>query len=50
MFGFPLTSTGNGDWKVVEGLAMSDWAKSKFEISLNELRSERDVVKDLLKG
>ncbi len=50
MFGFPLTSTGNGDWKVVEGLPMSDWAKAKFEITLNELRSERDVVKDLLKG
>lgn len=50
MFGFPLTSTGKGDWKVVEGLPMSDWAKGKFEASLNELRSERDVVKDLLKG
>ncbi len=48
MFGFPLTSTGNGDWKVVEGLPMSDWAKGKFEASLNELRSEREVVKDLL--
>ncbi len=50
MFGLPLTSSGNGDWKVVEGLAMSDWAKAKFEITLNELRSEREVVKDLLKG
>jgi malate dehydrogenase len=50
MFGFPLTSGGNGDWNIVEGLPMSDWAKAKFEITLNELRSERDVVKDLLKG
>ncbi len=50
MFGFPITSTGKGDWKVVEGLAMSDWARSQFEITLNELRSEREVVKDLLKG
>ncbi|MCP3672807.1 MAG: malate dehydrogenase [Gammaproteobacteria bacterium] len=48
MFGFPLTSTGNGDWKVVEGLPMSDWARGKFEASLNELRTEREVVKDLL--
>lgn len=48
MFGYPLTSTGNGDWKVVEGLPMSDWAKSKFDISLNELRQEREVVRDLL--
>jgi len=50
MFGLPLTSSGNGDWNVVEGLAMSDWAKAQFEITLNELRGERDVVKDLLKG
>ncbi len=50
MFGFPLTSSGNGDWKVVEGLPMTDWAKAQFEISLNELRQERDVVQDLLKG
>jgi malate dehydrogenase len=50
MFGYPLTTTGNGDWSVVEGLPMSDWGKAKFEITLNELRSERDVVKDLLKG
>ncbi len=50
MFGFPLTSSGSGDWKVVEGLPMTDWAKAQFEISLNELRQERDVVQDLLKG
>jgi malate dehydrogenase len=50
MFGFPLTSSGNGDWSIVEGLPMSDWGRAKFEITLNELRSERDVVKDLLKG
>jgi len=50
MFGLPLTSSGNGDWSVVEGLAMSDWAKAQFDITLNELRGERDVVKDLLKG
>ncbi|MEJ2529315.1 MAG: malate dehydrogenase, partial [Gammaproteobacteria bacterium] len=50
MFGYPLTSSGNGDWKVVEGLPMSDWAKSQFEIALNELRQEREVVKDLLRG
>jgi len=50
MFGYPLTSTGNGDWKVVEGLPMSDWGKSRFDIALNELRHERDVVQELLKG
>lgn len=50
MFGFPLTSSGSCDWKIIEGLAMSDWAKGQFDIALNELRQEREVVKDLLQG
>lgn len=49
MFGFPLTSPGNGTWKVVEGLPLSDWAKVQFNRVLDELRQERDVVKDLLR-
>lgn len=49
IFGYPLTADGNGGWSVVEGLSMSDWGKKSFENVLNELRNERDVVKDLLK-
>ncbi|MBF0142209.1 MAG: malate dehydrogenase [Magnetococcales bacterium] len=48
IFGYPLTSPGDGTWKVVEGLPMSDWAKGKFEKVLNELREEREFVKGLL--
>ncbi|MBF0371134.1 MAG: malate dehydrogenase [Magnetococcales bacterium] len=48
IFGFPLTSAGDGTCQVVDGLTMSDWAKTKFNAVLDELRSERDVVKDLL--
>ena len=29
---------------------MSDWAKEKLEASLAELRTERDIVADLLPG
>jgi hypothetical protein len=29
---------------------MSDWAKGKFNATLEELREERAVVEDLLKG
>lgn len=48
MFGYPLRVDANGQWQVAEGLAMSDWARGKFDNVHDELRSERDVVKDLL--
>lgn len=48
IFGYPLTAPGDGTCRLVEGLSMTAWAKGKFDNVLNELRSERDVVKDLL--
>lgn len=33
--------------KVVEGLEFNDWSKEKFDITLNELRQEREALKDL---
>ncbi|MBF0454538.1 MAG: malate dehydrogenase [Magnetococcales bacterium] len=48
IFGYPLRSDGQGGRTVVEGLKMSPFAQQKFNAVLNELRSERDVVKDLL--
>ncbi|MBF0429336.1 MAG: malate dehydrogenase, partial [Magnetococcales bacterium] len=47
VFGFPLRVNEKG-WEVVEGLPLSDWGRAKFDKVLNELRSEREVVKDLL--
>ncbi|MBF0152950.1 MAG: malate dehydrogenase [Magnetococcales bacterium] len=49
IFGYPLQAKGDGTVKVVEGLAMSPAGKAKFDHVLNELRQERDVVKDLLR-
>lgn len=49
IFGYPVRSDGKGNVSVVDGLPMSDDGKKKFEHVLNELRQERDVVKDLLK-
>jgi malate dehydrogenase len=49
IFGYPVRSDGNGGHSVVDGLAMTDFAKQKFNAVLDELRQERDVVKDLLK-
>lgn len=48
IFGYPVRSDGSGGYSVVAGLEMSDFAKQKFDAVHNELRNERDVVKDLL--
>ncbi len=47
MFSFPLVSDGNG-YNIVQDVPMSDWAKEKFDATLAELRSEKEVVADLL--
>lgn len=50
MFSFPIRSNGNGGYEIVQGLELSDFAKSKIEVTKDELLSEREVVKDLLGG
>jgi malate dehydrogenase len=37
----------NGELKVIETLNLNEFGKEKFNITLNELRSERDTVKSL---
>ena len=46
--GFPCTTDGNGNWKIVQGLEMNDWSREKAGISWQELEGEREMVKDLL--
>lgn len=48
VFGYPCTATGDGNWKVVEGLKLDAFGEAKFKKSLDELLQEQDVVKDLL--
>ncbi len=48
VFGYPCTSSGDGNWKVVEGLTFDEYGQQKFKKSLDELLQEQDVVKDLL--
>ncbi|MEX0727700.1 MAG: malate dehydrogenase [Planctomycetaceae bacterium] len=45
--GFPLTSDGT-TWKIVQGLTHNDFANQKINITVNELKQERDTVRDLL--
>jgi malate dehydrogenase len=39
--------TERGELKVVEGLSLNEYGQEKFDITLNELRQERDMVKEL---
>ncbi|HEY6761681.1 MAG TPA: malate dehydrogenase [Baekduia sp.] len=44
---FPVEVTGDGSYKVVEGLDVSEFAQSKIDITVNELKGERDAVREL---
>jgi malate dehydrogenase len=44
---FPCTCS-NGAWKLVERLELDDFSRSKIDATLNELKEEREAVKDLL--
>jgi len=45
--GFPLTSNGT-TWKIIPGQEHNEFAREKINLTINELKQERDVVKDLL--
>ncbi len=45
--GFPLTSNGNS-WSISQGIEHNEFAQAKIDATVNELKSERDTVKDLL--
>jgi len=50
VFGYPCTTDGKGNFKVVEGLQLDAFGQEKFKVTLDELVKERDAVKDLLGG
>ncbi|MDX6684103.1 MAG: malate dehydrogenase [Baekduia sp.] len=43
---FPVRTSGGG-YEIVEGLEVGDFAQSKIDITVDELKGERDAVKDL---
>lgn len=47
--GFPLTTDINGIVSIKKDLELSDFAKQKFQISIDELSSEREAVEHLMK-
>jgi malate dehydrogenase len=48
IYGFPCTSEGEGDFTIVEGIELSDFARGKLEITTQELLAERNDVQELL--
>ena len=48
MFSFPMRSDGQGHLEIVQGLALSDFARAKIKATEDELKEERAVIADLL--
>jgi malate dehydrogenase len=46
IFSFPCRTEG-GKLKVITGLTQNEFGKQKMEITLDELRKERDAVREL---
>ena len=43
---FPIT-TNNGEWSIVQGVELNDFARGRVDATVNELREERDAVREL---
>ena len=43
---FPVTCS-NGSYQVVQGLEIDDFSRSRIDITVTELKEERDAVKQL---
>jgi malate dehydrogenase len=48
IFSFPLVSRGAGNYEIVQGLSISNFAQEKIDATLAELRGEKETVADLL--
>ena len=46
--GVPLISDGQGQVNLVRDFSLSDFAKQRIQISIEELKSEKEAVADLL--
>lgn len=48
VFSYPVRCDGAGNFEIVQGLELTDFAKEKIKVTEDQLLEERDVVKDLL--
>jgi len=47
IYSYPVTIK-NGEYQIVQGLAIDDFSRQRMDATEKELREERDGVKDLL--
>ncbi len=47
VYGYPVTCR-NGEYRIVQGLPVSDFSRARMDATLKELQEERDGVKSLL--
>ena len=47
--GYPLITLDDGSIEIKNDIALSEFAKSKFQISIDELLEEKEAVKHLMK-
>ena len=48
IFSYPLRSSGNGDYKVVQGIELDEFSQQKIQATREELEMEREAVKEML--
>ena len=48
IFGFPLKTTKEGKVEIIQGIELNEFAKSKIQVTTDELESEREAVADLI--
>ncbi len=48
MASMPIRTRADGTWEVVQGVPVNDFSQGKIDLTINELKEERDAVKDLL--
>jgi len=46
IFGFPVTCSG-GSYKIVQGLDLNDFSQARLDVTVKELKDERETVKQL---
>jgi malate dehydrogenase len=47
VYSYPVTCA-NGDYKVIQGLAIDDFSRKRMDATDKELREERDGVRELI--
>ena len=45
---FPVRTLANGDLEVVQGLSVGEFSQARIDATVNELKEEREMVRELL--